>query len=100
MEFAEMKDAALLVIMFIVFGVPAMAVAARLAIRPTADAIVRLRESAAPGRAPEGRFEALEAEVGQLRQEVRRLAEAEAFARELARPTDSGALLPTGGPPA
>lgn len=85
MDFGTIEDAAGLVFIFIVFGVPALAIGARLAIRPVVDAIVRLRESFAPPgvAAPDPRLAALEAEVARLRREVRRLSQAEAFAREL-----------------
>jgi hypothetical protein len=78
------KDAALLVLMFIVFGAPALALAARLAIRPILDAIDRFREGVAvSSRLPDPRVETLEAEVSRLSKEVERLSEAEAFHREL-----------------
>ncbi len=85
------KDAALLVLMFIVFGAPALALAARLAIRPTLDAIDRLREGVAlTSRLPDPRVEVLEAEVRRLSKEVQRLSESEAFHQQLmaARPND------------
>lgn len=78
------KDAALLVLMFIVFGAPALALAARLAIRPTLDAIDRLREGVAlTSRLPDPRVEVLEAEVRRLSKEVQRLSESEAFHQQL-----------------
>ena len=78
------KDAALLLLMFIVFGAPALALAARLAIRPILDAIDRLREGvASSGRLPDPRVQALETEVTRLSREVQRLSESEAFHRQL-----------------
>jgi hypothetical protein len=86
------KDAALLLLMFIVFGAPALALAARLAIRPILDAIDRLREGVAgSARVPDPRVQALEAEVRRLSEEVKQLAAAEAFHRRLlSDPADQG----------
>ncbi len=85
MDFGTIEDAAGLVFIFVVFGVPALAIGARLALRPIVDAIVRLRESFAPSAAlpADPRLHALEAEVGRLRQEVKRLSESETFSRQL-----------------
>jgi HAMP domain-containing protein len=78
------KDAALLVLMFVVFGAPALALAARLTIRPLLDAIDRFREGVAvSSRTPDPRVSALEAEVTRLSAEVQRLSESEAFHRQL-----------------
>jgi HAMP domain-containing protein len=78
------KDAVMLVLMFVVFGAPALALAARLAIRPILDAIDRFREGVAvSARNPDPRVQALEAEVMRLSKEVQRLNEAEAFHRQL-----------------
>jgi hypothetical protein len=80
------KDAVLLVLMFVVFGAPALALAARLAIRPILDAIDRFREGVAvSSRVPDPRVQTLEAEVARLSKEVQRLSEAEAFHRQLLR---------------
>lgn len=84
------KDAALLVIMFAVFGVPAMALGARLAIRPIVDAIVRLR-STSSAHSADARVSALEEEVSRLTEEVHRLSESEAFNRQLLKPTSTEA---------
>ena len=86
------KDAALLVLMFIVFGAPALALAARLAIRPLLDAIDRFKEGVAvTPRLPDPRIQALEAEVSRLSKEVKQLTEAEAFHRQLlADPANEG----------
>ncbi|HEY0809873.1 MAG TPA: hypothetical protein VGD49_06905 [Longimicrobiales bacterium] len=88
MDFGQIKDAVMLFIMLLVFGVPAIAIAARLAIRPIVDAIIRLKEISAPA-APalnNARVEALEAEVNRLSMEVQRLNEAETFNRQLTKP--------------
>jgi hypothetical protein len=78
------QDAALLVLMFIVFGAPALALAARLAIRPVLEAIDRFREGVAvSSRLPDPRVDALDAEVRRLTKEVQRLSEAEEFQRQL-----------------
>lgn len=93
MDFGAIRDTALLVLMFIVFGVPAVALAARLAIRPVVDAIVRFRESfaATHSLADDTRLAALEADMSRLRQEVRLLSDAEAFNRQLIQATASSA---------
>lgn len=79
------KDAAMLVLMFVVFGAPALALAARLVIRPITDAMDRLGKgvTVTPNVLPDPRVDELEAEVSQLKKEVHRLAEAEAFHRQL-----------------
>jgi hypothetical protein len=81
------QDYILLLIMVLVFGVPAVAIAARLAIRPIVDAIVRLREISGPSPAAnDARVAALEAEVSRLGLEVERLTEADTFNRQLNAP--------------
>ena len=88
MDFGQVKDAVMLFIMLLVFGVPAIAIAARLAIRPIVEAIVRLKEISAPA-APmlsNARVEALEAEVNRLSMEVQRLNEVDTFNRQLTKP--------------
>jgi hypothetical protein len=78
------RDAAMIVLMFIVFGVPALALAARLVIRPMLDAIDRFGQGVAvKSQPPDSRIEALEAEVSRLSAEVLRLSESEAFHRQL-----------------
>jgi HAMP domain-containing protein len=82
-----MKEYVTLVLMVLVFGVPAVAIAARLALRPIVDAIVRLREISAPNPAAnDARVAALEAEVNRLSQQVQRLSEADTFNRQLNAP--------------
>ncbi|MGH7474956.1 MAG: hypothetical protein ACRELD_01570 [Longimicrobiales bacterium] len=90
----DIKDAGLLFIMFVVFGAPALALAARLAIRPVVDAIVHLRESlaATDSRTRDRRLAALEAEVSSLGVEVRRLSESEGFSRQLSQATSPEVL--------
>lgn len=87
MEFETIKEAAFLILMFIVFGIPALAIAARLAIRPVLDAVLSLRETAAARPlASDSRVAALEAEVSRLSLEIGRLTDAQAFDRQLAQP--------------
>ena len=58
------KDAALLILMFIVFGAPALALAARLVMRPILEVMKGIRENvAATSRLPDPRVDALQAEV-------------------------------------
>lgn len=81
------QDYVMLLLMLLVFGVPAVAIAARLAIRPIVDAIVRLREISGPNPAlNDARVAALEAEVNRLSEEVQRLSEADTFNRQLNAP--------------
>ena len=85
-DFSTIKDAAMLVLMFVVFGAPALAIAARLAIKPVLEAIVKVRDISAPAQPPDDpRIAALESYVNRLQLEVQRLSEAEAFTRQLTR---------------
>jgi len=82
----EPKEAVLLLIMFIVFAVPALAVTARLVLKPMVDAIVRLRESGGGERisgSVANRVLELEDEVRQLRTTVGRLEETVDFQQKL-----------------
>ncbi len=88
------KDAALLVLMFVVFGAPALALAARLTIRPLLEAIDRFREVAVTSRTPDPRVDALQAEVSRLSAEVQRLSESEAFHRQLLEAPSNNIRLP------
>jgi hypothetical protein len=89
------KDAAMIVLMFVVFGAPALALAARLTIRPVLEAIDRFREGVAvSSRAPDPRVDALEAEVSRLTSEVQRLSESEAFHRQLLETPSNHPRLP------
>lgn len=94
MDFGAIKDAAMLVLMFVVFGVPALALAARLAIRPVLDAIVTLRDTAGSHHlGPDPRLIELEGEVSRLGHEVARLTEAQAFHRQLTPVASRDAIL-------
>ncbi|HEX6135430.1 MAG TPA: hypothetical protein VFZ24_15780 [Longimicrobiales bacterium] len=75
----------MLVLMFIVFGVPALAISARIALKPVIEALVRLRDISATRGAVDSapRLAALESEVSRLQVEVQRLSESEAFTRQL-----------------
>jgi hypothetical protein len=99
MDFGAIKDATMLVLMFVVFGAPALAIAARLAIRPVVDAIVRLRGGSGGNEAlaSDPRIAALEDQVSRLNLEVRRLSESEAFTRQLIQgtPPEAAASGPT-----
>ena len=88
MDFSTVKDSAMLILMFIVFGVPAIAISLRIALKPILEAIVRLRDAkpAAATIETAQRMAALESEIGDLQKEVRRLTEAEAFVRQLGQP--------------
>jgi hypothetical protein len=89
------KDAAMIVLMFVVFGAPALALAARLTIRPLLEAIDRFREGVAVSSSvPDPRVATLEAEVRRLTVEVQRLSEAEAFHRQLLETPSNPARLP------
>ena len=81
MEFEVIEDAALLILMFIAFGVPALAIAARIAMRPFLEAVKHIRQHNPPPADP--RVALLEAEVARLSQQVKQLADAESFARQL-----------------
>ena len=89
------KDAAMIVLMFVVFGAPALALAARLTIRPVLEAIERFREGVAvSSRLPDPRVDTLEAEVKRLSVEVERLSESEAFHRQLLETRANNPRLP------
>jgi hypothetical protein len=79
------KDAAMILLMFIVFGVPALALAARLVSKPILDAIERFREGVTVSAHPltDPRIEALEADVARLTDQVHQLTQSETFHREL-----------------
>jgi hypothetical protein len=85
MDSGAIRDSVMLVLMFIVFGVPALAIPTRIALKPVIEALVRLRDiSAARGAVDsDQRVAALESEVGRLQAEVQRLSESEAFTRQL-----------------
>jgi len=79
------KDAFMFAMMFIVFGVPALAITARLIMKPMVDSIIRLRESsaAASNGLVERRMLELEDEVSQLRAGMAELEETVAFQQKL-----------------
>ena len=85
MDFGTIRDSVMLVLMFIVFGVPALAISTRIALKPVIEALVRLRDiSAARGAVDsDPRLAALESEVSRLQAEVQRLSESEAFIHQL-----------------
>lgn len=86
----------------IVFGVPAVAVAARIAARPILEGLARLREASgshpATPAAPDPRVELLQAEMTALRERVERLSAVEEFYARLQAPSGPGAQ--PGSPPA
>jgi hypothetical protein len=85
----DASDIVMLLLVFFGVVVPVLGITARLAIKPMVNAIVRLRESFAQGAGSglvERRVLQLEDELRQVRAEVQRLAEAEAFQRELLSP--------------
>lgn len=80
------KDAVLLLIMFIVFAVPALALTARMVLKPIVDAIVRLRETSGAARVSDAvanRVLELEDEVRQLRASVTTLEQTVDFQQKL-----------------
>ncbi|HEX8243700.1 MAG TPA: hypothetical protein VF541_09395 [Longimicrobium sp.] len=79
------KDAVMFVMMFICFGVPALAITARLIMKPMVDSIIRLRESSggAASGVVERRMLELEDEVSQLRASLSGLEETVAFQQNL-----------------
>lgn len=85
MEFGTIRDSAMLVLMFIVFGVPAVAISVRIALKPVIEALGGVRNLPAPrgGGDSDPRLAALQADVNRLQAEVQRLAESEAFTRQL-----------------
>jgi plasmid replication initiation protein len=80
------KDAAMLFLMFIVFGVPVLALTARMVLKPIVEAIVRLRESSGSARVTDSvanRVLELEDEVRQLRASVTSLEQTVDFQQKL-----------------
>jgi hypothetical protein len=80
------KDAAMLFLMFIVFGVPVLALTARMVLKPIVEAIVRLRESSGGARVTDtvaNRVLELEDEVRQLRASVTSLEQTVDFQQKL-----------------
>jgi hypothetical protein len=80
-----MDEIIILLVTLVVIVVPALAVTARIAVRPLVEAIIRLREGLA-GPPPGVRSEELQAirdELADLRRTVERLAEIRQFDRQL-----------------
>ena len=77
------QDAFLLLLMFICFGVPALAITARLIMKPMVDSIIRLREHVGTDRVVERRVLELEDELAQLRESVSELKETVTFQQQL-----------------
>src|SRR4051812_26238792 len=80
------KDAAMLFLMFLVFAVPALALTARMVLKPIVDAIVRLRETSGTGHISDSvanRVLELEDEVRQLRSSVTSLEQTVDFQQKL-----------------
>lgn len=80
------KDAAMIFMMFIVFGVPVLALTARMVLKPIVEAIVRLRESGGGARVSDtvaNRVLELEDEVRQLRASMTSLEQTVDFQQKL-----------------
>ncbi len=95
------RDTIALLSMVVLTAIPVMAISVRIALKPVAEAIVRLREGfSGESRALEARrLERIEAELDGLRAEVERLREVDEFHRSLeasARTSPPG-RLPGGG---
>lgn len=93
----HVEELLVFVLAFLVFAVPALAVTARLALKPIVEAVVRLREAFTPPAAAaqtEQRLLRLEQEVRGLRAELRRLDEGQRFEGLLATPPETAAAAP------
>jgi hypothetical protein len=77
------QDAFMLLLMFICFGVPALAITARLIMKPMVDSIIRLRESTGASGVVERKVLELEDELSQLRASFAELEETVAFQQKL-----------------
>ena len=81
------NEVAMVLVTFIVLGIPILGLTARFALKPIVDSILRVREAfleESRGLSVDpADVERLEAEVRELRQEVRRLTEAAEFDRKL-----------------
>lgn len=87
------EDWAIVLVTFIVVGIPVMGLTARLAIKPLVESILRVREAflEKPGDgASAAEVERLERDVRELREQVRRLTEASEFDRKLLGSEDGG----------
>ena len=80
----------------IVLGVPATAIAIRIAARPLLEGLARLREASHPhlAPAPDPRVEALQAELSSLRDRVDRLSAVEEFYAQLQAPGGAAPATP------
>lgn len=81
------EDLAVVLVTFIVLGIPILGLTARFALKPIVESIVRLREAfnqdaLSSGVSPE-EVVRLEQEIGELREQVHRLTEAAEFDRKL-----------------
>jgi len=79
------QDAILLFLMFICFGIPAVGITVRFALKPIVDSIIRLRESSGAMNAGvvERRVLEMQDELAQLRASVSELEETVAFQQKL-----------------
>lgn len=85
------EDILKFMVVLAIIVVPALAVSARLALRPIVEAILRLRDGYGPATPKDdARIAALEAEVRQLRAEFERLADTAEFDAQLQAPTSAG----------
>jgi len=81
------EELVMLILTFVIVGIPVLGLTARFALRPIVEAIIRLREAFAPpggvaGGLQERRLAAIEEEIGAIRLQLERL-EGTAFVREL-----------------
>lgn len=90
----DIGDLSGLIVVICLVAVPALALSARIALRPIVEAILRVREAFASGpgaAAVERRVVELEAALEQLRAEVHRLARAQEFHEQLQATADPAA---------
>ncbi len=98
-------DPVLIPLTAIIFGIPAIALGARMVIKPVLDTWVKTREAKLPApvdaareRARDQRMAEIESELAALRDEVERLSAVESFYKQLKAPSGAGAnALPPGG---
>jgi hypothetical protein len=82
------EEIAIVLVTFIVIGIPMLGLTARFALKPIVESILRLREAFAEtprGTAPleSNAVQQLEEEVAELRRQIQRLTEATEFDRKL-----------------
>ena len=88
----DLEELLVIALAFVVLGAPVLALSVRLAVKPVAEAVARLREAmneeaaGASTRRLRDRVAALEEELDGLRSTVYRLEEAAAFRAELEEP--------------